>query len=531
MACVLSADFWHILLTLAIASARSRDIVVRLLVGPPQSLTLSIHCQKPAEKAPPVVHKFRDDEAHCQLFEHALQKAGHRPHQYEALSYVWGSEKDPRPLYISSQPDHHHSLSSDQNGLRSLFVTQNLHTALLYLRDRYLERIIWIDAVCINQQDNIEKRRQVQFMAKIFAYANRVTVWLGKGDDYHRGDQILEAIRRAASASEKPQREAPDRTHQDAVIALLKRPWSSRKSQRLGRFYSNAAEMDGYAFCMGLKALKLSSERHPGLRIRIQSMTYLIQNIFRPQYDDDNEHSIQGSVAAATHSPHASIQERFSLNIRPLGELINMNHTHMATQRLDMVYALLGMSSDDPGASGLLVDYDAPWELVLRRLCHFCLGSTQISIDAWQGTRIGAVIKGKGCILGYVSWVGEDVNDPETGPGAFAVELSGKVVQENQELRGYYEVNEPQPQPKPQAATQYYRRQAEGHDDSKRVRLHYRETEAGGVSPSQEPATFDTILKSMTAARENLAKAGRVWNIGLLLIVHLWWNSYPMEYI
>jgi hypothetical protein len=82
---------------------------------------------------------------------------------YEALSYYWGS---PEKIHMITVGD------------GSLQVTRNLHAALQSLRDCFIERIIWIDAVCINQDDDEEKGRQVQLMAEIFAKACRVVVWL-----------------------------------------------------------------------------------------------------------------------------------------------------------------------------------------------------------------------------------------------------------------------------------------------------------------------------------------------------------------
>ncbi|KAK0709563.1 heterokaryon incompatibility [Lasiosphaeria miniovina] len=72
----------------------------------------------------------------------------------------------------------------------------NLHAALSQLRDRLLERIIWIDAICINQHDNNEKGQQVQSTTKIYANANRVIVWLGEAAE--DSDQALGALRTAA---------------------------------------------------------------------------------------------------------------------------------------------------------------------------------------------------------------------------------------------------------------------------------------------------------------------------------------------
>ena len=67
----------------------------------------------------------------------------------------------------------------------------------------------------------------------------------------------------------------------------------------------------------------------------IAPVTYLIRDaVFRPRHD-------------------LSRSGRFSLNIRPLIELMDMYHNRKATKRLDKVYALLGMSSDDPSVLGI----------------------------------------------------------------------------------------------------------------------------------------------------------------------------------
>jgi hypothetical protein len=103
-------------------------------------------------------------------------------------------------------------------------ITENLYTALLHLRDRSFERIIWIDAVCINQGDMEEKERQIQLLPKIYSYANRVIVWLGeRADD---SDQAVEEIR--AAAGKKSTNSSENQTIQKAILRLLQRPWFRR---------------------------------------------------------------------------------------------------------------------------------------------------------------------------------------------------------------------------------------------------------------------------------------------------------------
>jgi hypothetical protein len=138
---------------------------------------------------------------------------GKRTHPYDALSYVWGGSDKPRSISIGE-----HYLRYD------LPVTENLHKALSRLRHRSIERILWVDAVCINQENKQEKEQQIQFMAKIYAQANRVVVWLGEEAD--NSDRALEEIRIVGGNESK--RSSNNEMIQQAIIALLDRPWFRR---------------------------------------------------------------------------------------------------------------------------------------------------------------------------------------------------------------------------------------------------------------------------------------------------------------
>jgi hypothetical protein len=149
-------------------------------------------------------------EIKCELFEYNLQDAGKGTHLYEALSYTWGSSDKPRSISINE---------------KTLPVTENLHAALLRLRDHSLERILWIDAICIDQENLKERGQQVRLMAGIYTKASRVLVWLGETAD--NSDQALLEIVRIAAENE-PLDSVNDRTTQEAILALLKRSWFQR---------------------------------------------------------------------------------------------------------------------------------------------------------------------------------------------------------------------------------------------------------------------------------------------------------------
>ncbi len=87
--------------------------------------------------------------------------------QYEALSYMWGS-KETKSIHMSEN---------------SYEVRVNLWDALEHMRLIDEPRIIWIDAICINQHDINERNHQVSQMGKIFMNASRVVVWLGLAEN------------------------------------------------------------------------------------------------------------------------------------------------------------------------------------------------------------------------------------------------------------------------------------------------------------------------------------------------------------
>src|SRR5436305_12863464 len=64
---------------------------------------------------------------------------------FAALSYVWGSDVKPRTIAC---------------GAFTVNVTENCHSALQNLRKKLGKFTVWIDAICINQDDDIEKAQQ-----------------------------------------------------------------------------------------------------------------------------------------------------------------------------------------------------------------------------------------------------------------------------------------------------------------------------------------------------------------------------------
>jgi len=104
---------------------------------------------------------------------------------FSALSYVWGqSDKDRSDITIRYERTARQYLTSKLSGSSGSptythSIGSSLSRALRHLRQKYGRIIIWTDALCINQNDNVEKSWQVPLMKSIYSKANEVHAWLG----------------------------------------------------------------------------------------------------------------------------------------------------------------------------------------------------------------------------------------------------------------------------------------------------------------------------------------------------------------
>ena len=96
----------------------------------------------------------------CTLHQTELDNAP----KYEAISYAWGDLENKINVLCDG---------------KIIMVTQNLKDALLRFRLKDRSRIVWADAICINQNDVVEKGSQVKLMNRIYGNATTVCVWLG----------------------------------------------------------------------------------------------------------------------------------------------------------------------------------------------------------------------------------------------------------------------------------------------------------------------------------------------------------------
>ncbi|KAI0454258.1 heterokaryon incompatibility protein-domain-containing protein [Xylaria acuta] len=101
------------------------------------------------------------------------------PPAYEAVSYAWG--------------DANHTHPSVCDGFRHM-ISLNLRDGLIAMRTKDRSRLLWVDAVCIDQTNTKERGQQVSHMRLIYEGASRVLVWLGPDVNF-QGKKAITAIK------------------------------------------------------------------------------------------------------------------------------------------------------------------------------------------------------------------------------------------------------------------------------------------------------------------------------------------------
>ncbi|KAH8728584.1 heterokaryon incompatibility protein-domain-containing protein [Phaeosphaeriaceae sp. PMI808] len=141
------------------------------------------------------------------------------PVKYEALSWRWGDE-DNSPYTIMIRENYQ---------MYKKRVSQTLGLALKYLR-RSADRILWIDAICIDQKHKEERSYQVSMMSLVYTHATRVCVWLGEDD---KNSQVaFDFIRKDISHLKDFDKLCNDQEYSPkwrAFLGLMQRDWFSRR--------------------------------------------------------------------------------------------------------------------------------------------------------------------------------------------------------------------------------------------------------------------------------------------------------------
>lgn len=133
--------------------------------------------------------------------------------KYTALSYTWGDIDDREDISING-----HNFS----------ITRELEVTLRHLRTASVERVVWIDAICINQADKAELTWHMSCMREVYAGAEGTFIWLGEGSP--QSDYAIEHFNseKLNSCEALLKNYRSNRTAWLSLEALIDRRWWSR---------------------------------------------------------------------------------------------------------------------------------------------------------------------------------------------------------------------------------------------------------------------------------------------------------------
>lgn len=302
------------------------------------------------------------DDPRCEIFHASFDKRQDAI-SYEALSYTWGSENKTDSIWI--------------NG-KSMRVTNNLAQVLRYLTFEDRDRILWVDALCINQKDNNEKSHQVRQMGHIYQEAESVIFWLGPAtyetnvvvDSLHE----LQVMSKNFVCTDRSQNDPVWNTLWEKVIQLQK-----RKHDNLDRVLSRGLRelttrpWFDRVWILQEVANAQSAFVHCGTRAVSARFFAMAPNFLEIELTSQCR-------AVLAIMPGQSRKESWWSSNRTLHSLLSHFSRSQSQCPQDLVYALLNISSDAQQSSGLLPNYDKVEREVLEETFRF-LFSIEMSND------------------------------------------------------------------------------------------------------------------------------------------------------
>ncbi|KAK4450969.1 HET-domain-containing protein [Podospora aff. communis PSN243] len=273
--------------------------------------------------------------------------------EYHALSYTWGSAGNEVAAYVVGDKSTEPEVTAMKN-MSVILIRANLAIALRYLRRLDQPRVLWIDAMCINQADLDERCEQVKRMRDIYALATQTVVWMGE-----EGDESTAALDTLVYLGNQVEHygnvyfgDAPDAAEPDwwlptvqlpynddtwaALRALVHRPWFGR------------AWVLQEVLLSGERAM-LQCGRHcvPWMPIRKAFLTLKLKQI---------PHDLLTWVMLYARAI-------YSHDARSLCRLLGWARGRLCTDARDKIYGLLGLVSPAITAN-IRLDYSMPVEQV-----------------------------------------------------------------------------------------------------------------------------------------------------------------------
>jgi hypothetical protein len=139
--------------------------------------------------------------------------------EYEALSWCWGRTISDYAVVVTKGTENY-----------KMRIRKDLALALSYLRHMDKARTLWIDAICINQENSVERNQQVQMMSRIYTRADNVCIWLGEQDD--ESEVAFKFIKEELTHLKDFDSISSNKEYSykwQALMVLMQREWFSRR--------------------------------------------------------------------------------------------------------------------------------------------------------------------------------------------------------------------------------------------------------------------------------------------------------------
>ena len=300
-----------------------------------------------------------DDEVHCSLVVVELNSEL----QYEALSYTWGTTTELDAIIVKIQRKQgQHALQSTEHHMH---IRTNLYHALKGLRYSDRARVLWIDALCINQADDEERSQQVGIMRDIYKTASRVLVWLGQGSE-----KFMSAFSNVSTISVDENTTISD-DHESALVDVCHNIYWTRiwiiqelvMAAEIVLMYGTAM-LEWRNFTYAVRQVSLNHYIYrttsvleiDNLRERLNKRKMVINTCLDENY-------------LTTNGDHSDRLDR----------LLYMFMNHKSTDFRDRVYALLGIVSN---GYRIDVDYTVDRETLIERVIKLCQEDNEYSRTA-----------------------------------------------------------------------------------------------------------------------------------------------------
>lgn len=180
-----------------------------------------------------------EQKIHVHFREVAFSDLGRsRAIAYDALSYHWEggiSEDGMKIIQMRKKLEVIDVVQAAKGQHKSFYtystfpVKPNLYYALQHLRKPDKDIYLWVDAICINQENREEKSEQIARLAEVYSRAASVAIWLGNGDDSSK--RAMAFAKQVVNMNELEDL-VKDKSHMndwDDLVRLIQRSWFSRR--------------------------------------------------------------------------------------------------------------------------------------------------------------------------------------------------------------------------------------------------------------------------------------------------------------